>query len=68
MYNPSPRVGIPIGPGCALADDRFEFMFHPQGWSGPELVSLEFERNRTGVITGFGLSLGSERGIIFERR
>jgi hypothetical protein len=51
-----------------VADDRFGVRFHPQGWSGPELVSLEFDRNRTGAITGFGLSSGSERGIVFERR
>jgi CubicO group peptidase (beta-lactamase class C family) len=51
-----------------VADDRFEFRFHPHGWSGPQPVSLEFDRNRTGAITGFGLSSGSERGIVFERR
>ena len=51
-----------------VADDRFEFMFHPEGWSAPQAVSLEFERNLTGAITGFGLSSGSERGIVFERR
>ena len=51
-----------------VADDRFEFGFHPQGWSGPQPVSLEFDRNRTGAITGFGLSSGSERGIVFVRR
>jgi CubicO group peptidase (beta-lactamase class C family) len=53
---------------AVVADDRFEFRFHPQGWSGPQPVSLEFDRNRTGAVTGFGLSLGSERGIVFERR
>jgi CubicO group peptidase (beta-lactamase class C family) len=51
-----------------VADDRFEVSFHPQGWSGPEQISLEFDRNRAGAVTGFGLSLGSERGIVFERR
>jgi len=51
-----------------VADDRFEFRFHPRGWSEPQPVSLEFDRNRAGAVTGFGLSSGSERGIVFERR
>ncbi len=51
-----------------VANDRFEFRFHPQGWSEPQQVSLEFHRNRAGAVTGFGLSSGSERGIVFERR
>jgi CubicO group peptidase (beta-lactamase class C family) len=51
-----------------VAVDEFEVAFHPQGWSGPASISLEFDRNRAGVVTGFGLSLGSERGIVFERR
>jgi hypothetical protein len=53
---------------AAVADDRFEFSFHPKGWSEPQRVSLEFDRNRAGAISGFGLSAGSERGIVFERR
>jgi hypothetical protein len=51
-----------------VAVDEFEVAFHPQGWSGPASISLEFDRDRAGVVTGFGLSLGSERGIVFERR
>ena len=51
-----------------MADDRFEIRFSDQGLSGPQLASLEFDRNRAGVITGFGLSSGTERGIVFERR
>ena len=51
-----------------LADDEFEFSFQPNGWSEPQRVSLEFDRNRRGAITGFGLSAGDERGIVFERR
>ncbi len=51
-----------------VADDRFEFGFHPKGWSGPEQVSLQFDRNRSGAVTGFGLSSGSERGIVFEKQ
>lgn len=53
---------------AAVAEDQFEFQFYPYGWSGPAQVSLEFDRSRSGAITGFGLSSGSERGIVFERR
>lgn len=51
-----------------VAVDQFEIRFHPQGWSEPQAVSLKFDRNRTGAITGFGLSSGSERGIVFDRQ
>jgi CubicO group peptidase (beta-lactamase class C family) len=63
-------VGIEQEPPLQLAvvaDDRFEFSFHPKGWSEPQPVSLEFHRDRSGAITGFGLSAGSERGIVFVR-
>ena len=58
----SPLEVVPV------ADDRFEFGFQPQGWSDTEQVSLQFDRNRSGVVTGFGLTLGSERGIVFEKK
>ena len=51
-----------------VADDRFEIRFRDLGLSGPQLASLEFDRNRAGNVTGFGLSSGSERGLVFERR
>ena len=51
-----------------VAADQFEIQFHPQGWSGPESIRLEFDRNRAGAVTGFGLSSGSETDIVFERR
>jgi CubicO group peptidase (beta-lactamase class C family) len=51
-----------------VAADEFEIRFGEQGLSGPQTASLEFDRNRSGVVTGFGLSSGSERGIVFERR
>ena len=51
-----------------VAADRFEIGFQPEGWSEPQPASLQFDRNRSGAITGFGLSSGSERGIVFERR
>jgi len=50
-----------------VADDQFEISFHPRGWSEPGTISLEFDRNRADVVTGFGLSMGRERGIVFER-
>jgi CubicO group peptidase (beta-lactamase class C family) len=49
-----------------VADDRFEISFHPPGWSEPGTISLEFDRNRAGAVTGLSLSMGSERGIVFE--
>ena len=51
-----------------VTDDKFVFRFHPHGWSEPQPVSLAFDRNGSGTITGFRLSLGSEQGIVFERR
>ena len=51
-----------------VADDKFEIRFDNQGLSGPQTATLEFDRNRSGAVTGFGLSSGSERGIVFERR
>ena len=50
-----------------VADDQFAFTFHPRGGSGPEPVSLEFDRKRSGAITGFGLTLGTARDIVFEK-
>ena len=50
-----------------VADDQFEISFQPQGWTGSDTISLEFDRNRAGAVTGFGLGLGAERGIVFER-
>jgi CubicO group peptidase (beta-lactamase class C family) len=48
-----------------VAADQFEFKFHPQGWSGPETVSLAFDRDHDGAIIGFGLGAGSAQGIVF---
>jgi CubicO group peptidase (beta-lactamase class C family) len=58
----SPLTVTPVG------NDRFVISFHPAGWTEPMPVSLVFDRNRAAVITGFGLSAGSERGIVFEQR
>ena len=50
-----------------VAEDQFEFEFHPQGWGGPNTVSLALFRDDAGLITGFGLSSDAERNIIFEK-
>jgi len=49
-------------------DDEFEIRFSDQGLSGPQDAYLEFDRNRSGAVTGFDLESGTERGIVFERR
>ena len=51
-----------------VADDQFEASFHPAGRLGPGKMGLEFDHNRAGTVFGFGLSLGPERAIVFERR
>jgi CubicO group peptidase (beta-lactamase class C family) len=51
-----------------VTEDGFEFMFHPDGWSGPSTVRLEFRRAPSGAVIGFELSSGSERGLVFEKR
>ena len=50
-----------------VANDRFNIRFYNQGWSGPQTATLEFNRDRSGTVTGFALSSGSERGIVFEK-
>jgi CubicO group peptidase (beta-lactamase class C family) len=50
----------------AVGIDRFEASIQPQGW-GPSMISMEFDRSRADAVTGFGLSLGREQGIVFER-
>ena len=47
-------------------DDKFEIRFYDQGWPGPQTASLAFDRNPSGAVTGFGLSSGTERDIVFE--
>lgn len=51
-----------------VAADQFEIAFHPDGWSGPATVSLEFSRAAGGEVAGFKLGAGSEQGIAFVRR
>ena len=60
--------------GCTSKDEPITGLENVGGnaviasWDVPGSPGLEFDRNRTGAITGFGLSSGSEQGIIFERR
>jgi hypothetical protein len=55
-------------PAMPVAEDSFEFRFKPRGWWESQVVSLEFERDEVGAVTGFALGAGSERDITFERR
>ena len=50
-----------------VSEDRFEIEFQPDGWSGSDTITLEFGRNRAGAVNGFGLSMGQELGIVFEK-
>jgi hypothetical protein len=49
-----------------VASDRFEISFQPDGWQEPSRVDLEFNRDATGAVTGFGLSLETTRDIEFK--
>jgi hypothetical protein len=51
-----------------VADDELMINFLDQGLSGPQPATLQLERNAAGRVTGFRLSSGSERGIVFARR
>ncbi len=50
-----------------VAEDEFEVRFESRGWAASP-GRLEFERNASGAVTGFSLSSGSERGLVFEKR
>lgn len=49
-----------------VAEDEFRVEFESRGWAASPAL-LEFERNSAGAVTGFSLSSGSERGLVFER-
>ena len=51
-----------------IGADEFEIRFYEQGWSGPQTARLEFDREGDGLVAGFSLSSGSERGLLFERQ
>ena len=50
-----------------VAEDDFRVEFESRGWAASP-GRLEFKRNPSGAITGFSLSSGSERGLVFEKR
>ena len=50
-----------------VGEDAFDVRFESRGWAASP-ARLEFERSVSGAITGFSLSSGSERGIVFEKR
>ncbi len=49
-----------------VAEDAFRVEFESRGWAASP-ARLEFERDATGAVTGFSLSSGSERGLVFEK-
>ena len=50
-----------------VAEDELEVRFESRGWAASP-ARLEFKRNASGAITGFSLSSGSERGLVFEKQ
>ena len=50
-----------------VTEDKFEVTFESRGWAASP-ARLEFKRNPSGAITGFSLSSGSERGLVFEKQ
>ena len=50
-----------------VAEDEFRVEFESRGWAASP-ARLEFERNSAGAVTGFSLSSGSERGLVFEKQ
>ena len=50
-----------------VAEDEFRVEFESRGWAASP-ARLEFERDSAGGVTGFSLSSGSERGLVFEKQ
>lgn len=50
-----------------VAEDDFTIRFDEQAYSGVLSASLAFDRDASGNVTGFSLSSGSERGLVFEK-
>ncbi len=50
-----------------VAEDEFRVEFKSRGWAASP-ARLEFQRDEDGAITGFRLTSGSERGLVFERQ
>jgi CubicO group peptidase (beta-lactamase class C family) len=69
VVNGSLVVGIEQQPPLKvqpMGSDQFAISFQPDGWQEPSTINLEFIRDKSGAVTGFDLSLESERGIGFE--
>ncbi|MYB20390.1 MAG: serine hydrolase [Holophagales bacterium] len=49
-----------------VAEDEFRVEFESRGWAASP-ARLEFQRDDAGAVTGFSLSSGSERGLVFEK-
>lgn len=49
-----------------VAEDEFRVEFESRGWAASP-ARLAFERDASGGVTGFSLSSGSERGLVFEK-
>jgi len=49
------------------ADDEFTIRFDEQAYSGVLSARVAFDRDAGGNVTGFRLSSGPERGIVFEK-
>ena len=49
-----------------VAEDEFRVEFESRGWAASP-ARLEFHRDASGAVTGFSLSSGSERGLVFEK-
>ena len=50
-----------------IAEDEFRVEFESRGWAASP-AQLEFQRDGAGAVTGFSLSSGSERGLVFEKQ
>ena len=49
-----------------VAEDEFRVEFESRGWAASP-ARLEFQRDAAGAVTGFSLSSGSERGLMFGK-
>ena len=50
-----------------VAEDEFKVEFESRGWAASP-ARIEYQRDGTGSVTGFSLSSGSERGLVFEKQ
>jgi hypothetical protein len=50
------------------ANDQFVIRFAEQAYSGVVTATLAFDRDASGTVSGFSLSSGTERGLVFEKQ